>query len=200
MTAVFKLFNKWSTEGIEVSDISLKPYINIKPMLVQRTQGRAGLNRLWSNPAPIVERLMNKMMVPGHKGKKHKITSGHNTGKSSMIYKIVEKTLTLVEQQTKKNPIEVFVKAIENSAPREEITSLEYGGARYPQAVDMSPLRRIDIVLRYMVQGSYQKSFNSKIAIEKALADEIIAAYNFDQKSAAISKKLELERQSDASR
>ncbi|MEK6973715.1 MAG: 30S ribosomal protein S7 [Nanoarchaeota archaeon] len=200
MTAVFKLFNKWSTEGIEVSDISLKPYINIKPMLVPRTQGRSGLNRLWSNPAPIVERLMNKMMVPGHKGKKHKITSGHNTGKSSMIYKIVEKTLTLVEQQTKKNPIEVFVKAIENSAPREEITSIEYGGARYPQAVDMSPLRRIDIVLRYMVQGSYQKSFNSKIAIEKALADEIIAAYNFDQKSAAISKKLELERQSDASR
>ena len=34
----------------------------------------------------------------------------------------------------------IFVKAIENAAPREEITTIEYGGARYPQAVDCSPL------------------------------------------------------------
>ena len=39
-------------------------------------------------------------------------------------------------------PLKIFVKAIENSAPREEVISIEYGGARYPQAVDLSPLRR----------------------------------------------------------
>ncbi|MBI2671044.1 30S ribosomal protein S7 [Candidatus Woesearchaeota archaeon] len=200
MIVTFKLFNKWQTDIIEINDISLKPYINLKSILVPRTHGRSGLNRLWTEPAPIVERLMNKMMVPGHKGRKHKLTSGHNTGKSTKLYKTVEKTLLLIEQNTKKNPVEVLVKAIENAAPREEITTIEYGGARYPQAVDTSPLRRIDISLRFMVQGSYQKSFNSKVPIEKALADEIIAAYNMDQKSAAISKKLELERQADASR
>ena len=200
MTFDLKLFNKWSTEGIEVNDISLKPYINLKPVLVPRTGGRAGANRLWAEQAPIVERLMNKMMVSGHKGKKHKIGSGYNTGKASKLYKVVEKTLTIIEHQTKKNPIEVLVRAIENACPREEITTIEYGGARYPQAVDMAPLRRIDIALRQMVQGSYQKSFNSKAHIEKVLADEIMAAYNNDQKSAAISKKLEIERQSDASR
>lgn len=200
MADQIKLFNRWPTENIEINDISLKPYINISPILIPRTQGRSGINRLWTQPAPIVERLMNKMMVPGHRGKKHKITSGHNTGKSTMIYKIVEKTLMIIEQQTKKNPVEVVVRAIENAAPREEITTIEYGGARYPQAVDMAPLRRIDIALRYMAQGSYQKSFNSKTKIEKVLADEIISAYNNDQKSAAISKKLELERQADASR
>jgi small subunit ribosomal protein S7 len=200
MTFDLKLFNRWSTEGIEVNDISLKPYLNLKPILVPRTGGRAGKNRLWTDQAPIVERLMNKMMVAGHKGKKHKITSGQNTGKSSRLYKVVEKTLTIIENQTKKNPIEVLVRAIENACPREEITTIEYGGARYPQAVDMAPLRRIDIALRQMVQGSYQKSFNSKARIEKVLADEILAAYNNDQKSAAISKKLEIERQSDASR
>jgi small subunit ribosomal protein S7 len=200
MTFDLKLFNRWSTEGIEVNDISLKPYLNLKPILVPRTGGRAGTNRLWADQAPIVERLMNKMMVAGHKGKKHKITSGQNTGKSSRLYKIVEKTLTIIENQTKKNPVEVLVRAIENACPREEITTIEYGGARYPQAVDMAPLRRIDMALRQMVQGSYQKSFNSKARIEKVLADEIMAAYNNDQKSAAIAKKLEIERQSDASR
>ena len=99
-----------------------------------------------------------------------------------------------------KNPIEVFVKALENAAPREEITTIEYGGARYPQAVECSPMRRVDVALRQMVQGSYSRCFNKKIKIEDALADEIIKAYNTDQTSQAISKKLELERQADSSR
>ena len=51
-----------------------------------------------------------------------------------------------------------------------------------------------------MTQGAYQKSFNNKVRYEKVLADEIIAASLVDQKSAAIAKKLELERQADASR
>ncbi|MDP3918850.1 MAG: 30S ribosomal protein S7, partial [Nanoarchaeota archaeon] len=49
-------------------------------------------------------------------------------------------------------------------------------------------------------QGAYQNCFGKKRAIEEALADEIIKAYQMDQGSAAISKKLELERQADASR
>ena len=44
------------------------------------------------------------------------------------------------------------------------------------------------------------KSFNSKKKIEECLADEIIAAHNSENKSVAISKKLELERQADSSR
>lgn len=86
-----KLFNKWDTLGIKVNDKALQPYINLDPLIIPRTQGRSGLNRLWTNPPPIVEKLMNKMMVPGHRGKKHKITSGHNTGKAFKIYNLVQK-------------------------------------------------------------------------------------------------------------
>lgn len=195
-----KLFNKWDTSSIEVQDIALKPYISVSPILVPRTGGRGAVNRLWSHKASIVERLMNKLMVTGHKGKEHKYSSGHNTGKSQRVFKAVEKALEIVEKQLNKNPVEVLVKAIENAAPREEITTIEYGGARYPQAVEVSPQRRIDIALRQMTQGAYQKSFNSKLKIENALANEIIKAYNMEQGSQAISKKLELERQADASR
>jgi len=195
-----KLFNKWDTNEIKIQDVALVPYINIEPVLVPRSSGRYGLNRLWGRKMPIVERLMNKMMVAGHKGKKHKLTSYKGTGKAVSRYSSVLKTFEIIEKKLNKNPIEVFVKAIENAAPREEITTLEYGGARYSQAIDTSPQRRIDLVLRFMTQGAYQKAFNSKKSAEECLADEIIAAYNLDQKSAAIAKKLELERQAEASR
>jgi ribosomal protein S7 len=51
-----------------------------------------------------------------------------------------------------------------------------------------------------MVQGAYAASFGKKKSIEEALSEEIVKAYNMDQASTALSKKLELERQADASR
>jgi len=46
----------------------------------------------------------------------------------------------------------------------------------------------------------YWSKDNSKISIERSLANEILAAYRVDQSSSAIQKKLELERQADSSR
>lgn len=194
------LFNKWDTSAIKVEDEGLKTYINLHPVIVPRTGGRNVKTMFWKSKNNIVERMMNKIMVPGHKAKKHKISSGHCCGKAWNKYKIMEKCLAIIESRVKKNPIEVLVKAIENAAPREEITTIEYGGAKYPKAVECAPQRRIDFAMRMMVQGAYAKSFNAKKHIEEALADEIIKAYSLDQSSNAIAKKLELERQCDASR
>jgi small subunit ribosomal protein S7 len=195
----FKVFDKWDT-NIAVQDPGLKRYVNLNPILVPKTGGKYVKTRFWKNKNMIIERLINKLMIPGHKGKKHKLTSGRTSGKSQKTYNIVENAFKIIEEKTKKNPVEVFVRALENAAPREEIISIEYGGARYPQAVECAPQRRIDIALRQFVQGSYQKSFNKKINMTEALADEIIKAYQLDQTSTAIAKKLELERQADSSR
>ena len=196
-----KLLNKWDTDSVVVKEKALIPYINLQTIFVPRTGGRAAEGqRIWTQKTHIVERLMNKLMVPGHRGKKHKLTSYHITGKGIKTYKIVKECFEIIEEQTKQNPVQVFVTALENAAPREEVTSIEYGGARYSKAVEVSPLRRIDFTLRLMVQGAYSKSFNSKIKIKKALANEILAAYKIDQASNAIQKKLELERQADSSR
>ena len=148
----------------------------------------------------IVERLINKLMVPGHKSKKHFKTSYHMTGKAQTAYTIVEDAFKLIEKTTKENPIKVFVKALENAAQREEIVTIEYGGARYPKAVECSPQRRVDLALRYMAQGAYHKTFNTKKSIVNSLADEIVNAYRLSSASNAIAKKLEIERQSDSSR
>lgn len=193
-------FNKWDTEGIVVEDLGLQRYIVTAPRIVPKTGARYAGHSFHKSKVFIVERLINKVMIPGSKSGKHWRSSGHITGMAPQAYMIVQRALEIVEQKTKENPIKVFVKAVENAAPREEIVTIEYGGARYPKAVECSPQRRIDIVLRYFTQGAYSKSFNTKTSVESALADEIIAAYRLDQKSLAISKKLELERQADASR
>lgn len=195
-----KAFNRWPVEGIKVKDQGLMDYISLEPKIVPKTGATYVGYRFHKSKTFIVERLINKVMVPGHKAKKHFKSSSYITGKSQLAYSIVEKAFKIIESRLKENPVMVFVKALENAAPREEIITIEYGGARYPKAVECAPQRRIDYALRIMTQGAYQKSFNSKKAIEEALADEIIAAYKLDHKSAAISKKLEVERQADASR
>ncbi|MFH1439159.1 MAG: 30S ribosomal protein S7 [Candidatus Woesearchaeota archaeon] len=195
-----KLFNKWSVAGIKIEDPGLKRYIGLNPVLVLRTGARYAGNRFHKSKSNIVERFVNKLMNPGHKGKKHFKTSSHITGKSHTAYDLVEDTFSIVEKKTKKNPVEVFVKAVENASPREEIVTIEYGGARYPKSVEVAPQRRIDLALRLMIQGSYHKSFNSKKKMIDCLADEIVHAYTFNSLSYAISKKNEMERQADSSR
>jgi len=193
-------FNKWSTSGIGVDDQGLVRYINLEPRVVPKTGARYAGRRFHKSKIFIVERLINKLFIPGHKSKKHLRSSGHCTGKTSNAYGIVEKAFNIIEQKTKENPLKVFVQALVNAAPREEIVTIEYGGARYPKAVECAPQRRIDIALRFFVQGSYDKSFKKKKSVESALADEIMAAYKLDPKSLAISKKNETERQADAAR
>src|SRR3989338_2284990 len=146
----FKLFNKWDVKGVVVEDPGLKSYIRLQSVLVPRTYGRNANQRFGKSKLNVVERLMNKLMVPVHKGKKHYRSSGHITGKGSHVYNVVQKCFEILEAKTKLNPVQVFVKALENAAPREEVTSIEYGGARYAQAVDCAPQRRIDIALRQM--------------------------------------------------
>ena len=195
-----KTFNRWSLEGIKVDDHGLQPYITLNPRIVPKTGARYAGSKFYKSKVFIVERLINKLMVPGHKSKKHFKTSGHITGKAHTAYGIVEETFKQIEKTTKENPIKVFIKALENAAQREEIITIEYGGARYPKAVECSPQRRVDLALRHMTQGAYHRTFNSKKSIVNSLSDEIISAYRLSSASNAIAKKLEIERQSDSSR
>ena len=194
------VFDKWTTDDIKVDDAGLIDYITLEPKIVPKTGARYVGSRFHKSKVFIIERLINKIMVPGHKGKKHFKSSSRTTGKANKAYNIVEKAFKIIANKTNENPIKVFVKALENAAAREEIITIEYGGARYPKAVECAPQRRIDIALRYFTQGAYHKSFNSKKPIEECMADEILNAYKLSTNSTAIAKKLELERQADASR
>jgi len=93
-----------------------------------------------------------------------------------------------------KNPIQILVDAICNVAPREETTRLTYGGVATHVAVDISPLRRVDLALRYLTLAIHQRSFSNVKSIEEVTAEELILAANNDPSSAAVKKKLEVER------
>ncbi len=195
----FKIFDKYDLSDVSVGDPGLKSVINLEPKLILKSQGR-NVQKYGQVKVNIVERLMNRVATAGHRGKKHRIILGHSTGKYSKNMKIVLEAFEMIEKRTSKNPVAVLVKAIENIAPRDEITVIEYGGARYPQAVDVSPLRRVNLSLRWLVQGASDKAFNKKKTISQALADEIVMASEENGESFGMRKKKEAEAQADSAR
>ena len=195
----FKIFNLYDVENIEVKDDALRPYINVEGKLLIKSHGR-NLGKFTSSEVNIIERLANRIAVPGHVGKKHKIITARASGKYNNNMKIVMRAFEIIERRKKENPVQVLVGAIGSCAPRDETTTIEYGGARYPQAVDVSPSRRINLALRWIVQGSNQKSFGKKRKMAESLANEIMLASDGNMESYALMKKNEAEKQADAAR
>jgi len=193
------LFNLYDS-NIIVRDRGLREYINLTPIIVPRTAGKHNSKRFGKSKMHIVERLINKVGITGHRGKKHKRSSGKNVGKYSLATNIVREAMKIIEEKTNKNPVEVIVRAVENSAPMQETTVIEYGGARHPKCVDVAPQRRVDLALRWITQSSYQASAGKKLSFAKALANELILASQNDSKSFSVNKRMEVERQAKASR
>ncbi len=195
----FKLFGKWDS-NIGVQDPSLMGYINLDSRFLPRSAGRHR-KPFHKSRAHIIERLALHLLVPGHSGKKHRITSGVFGGRLYNALQTVENTLDILEKkQQGSNPIEILVRAIENAALTEEIISYQMGSIMAREAVVTSPQRRVDKALRFFVQGAYRKSFNSKKSISEALADEILAAYNNSPDSTAIREKQRIEREAAGAR
>ena len=195
----FKIFDLYDLSEIKVEDKGLKSVINLEPKLVLKSQGRQ-VEKYGQAKVNIVERLVNRLAVAGHRGKKHRIILGHSTGKYTKNTKIILEAFKIIENKKKENPVAVLVRAIEKASPRDEVTTIEYGGARYPQAVDVSPLRRVNLAIRWIVQGASDKAFNKKKNISQTLAEEIIMASEENGESYAVRKKKESEAQADSAR
>ena len=112
-----KVFGRWETEGIQVSDPGLARYICLKSKVVPHSFGSKAKERFGKAEVPVVERLINKIMRSGQGKRKlsGKFIRGRGAcGKKLQAMRIVEKAFEIVEQKTGKNPIEVLIKAIEN--------------------------------------------------------------------------------------
>jgi len=191
-----KLFNKWDCGAVQVLDPGLRKYITLENTLIPYSFGLHTYTKFARKNVHIVERLANDLMVTGHvkDNRVHRKTSGRDTGKKQRVFRAIEDTLQKIEDRTKKNPVEVLVRAVETIAPREETTRLRRGGIIVHRPVDVSPQRRLDTALRFMVHGAAQRTFKSKKKLSTALAEEIIAASNNDNSIYSIKKKDELER------
>ncbi|MFA5944473.1 MAG: 30S ribosomal protein S7 [Candidatus Thermoplasmatota archaeon] len=183
------VFGKYSCENIEVADAGLAKYIHLEAIGVMHHSARHGNKRFAKAKVHVVERLINDLM-----------RSEVYQGKKSKAYKAVEMAFARVADKAKENPVQVLVTAIVNAAPREEVTRLRYGGINVPKAVDVSPMRRLDIVLRLLASGATETSFKSTKPIDQCLADEILKAAKNDPQSFAIAKKDEVERVAKSAR
>jgi small subunit ribosomal protein S7 len=190
-----KLFNTWSFDNIQVRDNTLVNYINLKPIIVPHSCGRHEHKKFWKSNISIIERLLNRLLAPGFiasriKGQKSSV----NSGKKAKLIKSFKAALALIEYTTGENPIQILVDAIVNTSPREETTRLTMAGISYATAVDVSPQRRVDLAIKYLVQAIGTKSHSNIYKFEENLAQELILAAKNSQDSQAIKKKDEIER------
>lgn len=183
------LFEKWSFKEVKVTDMGLERYISLKPVIAPHSMGRHEHQRFRKANVSIVERVANNLMRPGK-----------NAGKKAKVTNIVKHAFEIVNLRTGKNPIEVLVRAVENSAPCEDTTRISYGGIVYHLSVDVAPQRRIDLALRNIADGARQAAVNNPKSIEECLADELVMAGAHDMKSFAVAKRHETERVAQASR
>ena len=93
-----------------------------------------------------------------------------------MAVRIVKQTMELIFLLTGKNPIQVIVDAIGNCGPREDSTRIGSGGVVRRQAVDVSPLRRVNVAIYFLVKYAKEAAFRNLKSIAECLSDEIIKA------------------------
>jgi len=190
-----KLFNKWSfdSDEVQVSDMSVTDYIAVSAAkhatYVPHTAGRYSNKRFRKAQCPIVERLTNSLMM-----------HGRNNGKKLMAVRIVKHAMEIIHLLTDLNPIQVIVDAVINSGPREDATRIGSAGVVRRQAVDISPLRRVNQAIYLLTTGARESAFRNIKTIAECLADELINAAKGSSNSYAIKKKDEIERVAKANR
>ena len=184
--AEVKLYGKWSFDDVEVNDISLEDYLAVKTKYARftaHTAGRYQKKRFRKAQCPIVERLTNSLMM-----------HGRNNGKKLMAVRIVQHAFDIVHLLTDQNPIQVLVDAIINGGPREDATRIGSAGVVRRQAVDVSPLRRVNQAIWLITTGAREAAFRNIKTMAECLADELINAAKGSSNSYAIKKKDEIER------
>lgn len=183
------MFGKWSFDGVKCKDISLQDYISLRPTLLSHSAGRFAAKRFRKAKCPVVERMTNSLMM-----------HGRNNGKKLLATRIMKQAMEIIHLLTDANPIQVIVDAVANTGPREDSTRIGSAGAVRRQAVDVSPLRRVNLGIALITTGARESAFRSIKTIAECLADEIINAAKGSSNSYAIRKKDELERVAKSNR
>jgi len=189
----FKLFGKYDYSEVKIDDICFKDYIavsNIKSQVfVPHTAGRWQAKKFRKAQCPVVERLVGSLMF-----------HGRNTGKKNMAVRIVKHAFDIIYIMTGRNPIQIFVEAIQNGGAREGSTRIGTGGVVRRQAVDISPMKRANLAIYFMAVGARKAAFKTLKTIAECLADEIMNCAKNSPNSTAIRKRDDTEKEAKNNR
>lgn len=116
-------------------------------------------------------------------------------GKKTIAQKIVYNTFDILKERTKKDPLDIFDKAIKNVTPVLEVRSRRIGGANYQIPIEVRSERSQALAYRWLIGAA--KSRQGKPMAER-LADEILDASNMQGE--AVKKKQDIHRMAEANR
>jgi len=116
-------------------------------------------------------------------------------GKKSVAQSILYESFEIVEDKTKKDPLEIFQKALENVKPAVEVKSRRVGGSTYQVPQEVRPARRQALSIRWII--SFARARGEKTMAAK-LAGEIMDAAN--GRGAAMKKKDDTHRIAEANK
>ena len=117
-------------------------------------------------------------------------------GKKSVAQKIVYSALDdLKDKVTDEEALTIFKKAIENCKPQLEVRSRRVGGATYQVPVDVRPVRRTTLALRWLI--TYARSRGEK-SMALRISGELMDAYN--NRGNTIKKKEDVHKMAESNR
>jgi small subunit ribosomal protein S7 len=127
-----------------------------------------------------VTKLVNNIMMDGKKG---------------VAQKICYDAFDIIKERTSKEPLEVFIQALENVMPVLEVKARRVGGANYQVPIEVRPARRQTLGLRWLVAIAKKRSERT---MKERLANEILDASNGT--GGAFKKKEDIHKMADANR
>ena len=128
----------------------------------------------------LVTKLVNSIMLDGKKGVAQKVVYG---------------AFDIVKEQTGKEPLEVFTTAMDNIMPSLEVKARRVGGATYQVPMDVRPVRRQTLGLRWLTTYSRARSERT---MAQRLANEIMDAAN--NTGAAVKKREDTHKMAESNK
>ena len=117
------------------------------------------------------------------------------SGKKAVAERIIYGALEQIEKKAQKDPLEIFMVAINNVKPMVEVKSRRVGGANYQVPVEVRPVRRMALAMRWLKDSARKRGEKSMSA---RLANELLEAS--EGRGGAMKKRDEVHRMADANK
>ena len=116
-------------------------------------------------------------------------------GKKAVAEKILYGALDTLSERTGGEPMDVLEKALDNVRPMVEVKSRRVGGATYQVPIEVRPIRRNTLAMRWLIESARKRSEKS---MAKRLAGELADAA--DSRGSAVKKREETHRMAEANK
>ena len=117
------------------------------------------------------------------------------SGKKAVAERIIYGALEQVEKKSGKDPLEIFVVALNNIKPMVEVKSRRVGGANYQVPVEVRPVRRVALAMRWLKESARKRGEKS---MAQRLANELLEAV--EGRGGAMKKRDEVHRMAEANK